>query len=69
MIFHVYLSYKHTTTDDRDGETPQECEWDWADCDVTCGGGVQSSVVTWKDERDDDCDPPKQRECNVQPCN
>jgi len=44
------------------------CDWTWSECSVTCGGGVQNSVVIWKSDDDFSCDPPKERPCNLQPC-
>ena len=44
------------------------CDWGWLECPITCGGGVQKSMISWKNDGDAECDPPKQRPCNVQPC-
>ena len=45
-----------------------ECDWGWQECPVTCGGGVQKSKILYMEDDDVDCDPPKERSCNVQPC-
>ena len=51
-----------------DGKEKIPCDWDWAECSVTCGGGVQKSVVTWKSDEDTECNPPESKQCNSRPC-
>ena len=49
-------------------EEKAECDWGWLECSVTCGGGVQKSKILWVQDGDTQCDPPKKRPCNGQPC-
>merc|ERR1712096_583732 len=44
------------------------CDWTWSECSATCGAGVQKSVVLWKSDDDTSCDPPKEKPCNLKPC-
>ena len=50
------------------GKEKIPCDWDWSECSVTCGGGVQKSVVTWKSDEDTECNPPESKQCNSRPC-
>jgi len=64
----VPCNNRKQTSQVEDNEDFIPCEWEWTECSVTCGGGVQTSDVIWKSDDDTDCDPPNSRECNLQPC-
>jgi len=44
------------------------CDWNWSECSTTCGEGIQKSVVLWKSDDDTSCNPPKEKPCNLKPC-
>jgi len=54
--------------EEEDDEVFVPCEWEWSECSVTCGEGIQTSDVIWMSDDDTDCDPPKLRKCNLIPC-
>ena len=44
------------------------CQWKWGPCSRSCGGGVQSPIVTKPQGSCGSCNLPKQRQCNTQCC-